>query len=724
MNQTFATTLPYDDHPGWAEQARLLSPARARQDLDFSRAPARPGLRHLFRVVRALFAGESIALYSGCRWNLDLFALLLARFLFRSRVGIVLFTGDMWEPARGPRLWATRRLISIVDGVVTRWVVHTSADTRCFERVWRIDRAKLAVAPYGYTPDWSEYEPLVRDEPYVFAGGDSHRDFGPVIAAARALPDLPFVVATSRLDDTDLPPNIELISVARPSYQAALTGCAVVVVPLRASLQRSAGQQTYLNAMQSGKITIVPGVAGVDEYITPGVDGIVVDGDAPDFVEAIRWAMSADDETRTRMQGAARRAAAGKSFAVHADRILAILDEAAGRRLAEVQVAMVLQSYLPVVGGAQGQLAQLLPMFAAQATDSVVITRVPDLPAAPVAAPALRAPTADPAEIDGVDIVRIPVSGSGPIRSLRFSLSAVAEIRRRRPDVVHAFDLLSPTTTALAAKVLLRTPVVSKVLRGGSLGDLERLRVKPFGSLRLRWMRRSLDRVIVISDEIEQELLAAGFAPHQLARIHNGVDIDRFMPATDDERGRQRAALGLPQRPVALFTGRLDVEKRVDLLIEQWRQVTDTVGPAGLIIVGDGPERTRLEAMAGPDITFVGPIDDVVPYVRAADVFVLPSSTEGLSNSLLEAMAAGLAVVCTKVGGAGDVIDHESNGLLIALDDGLALCDALVTALGDQELRQRLGRAARVTMVEEFSLVATAGKLGALYRELAFSGPR
>ena len=704
--------MPYDDDPRWTERARLISPARARQDIEASRPPAKPGLRHLVRVLAALRSGETVALYSACRGNLELLAVVLGRLAFRSSIGTVLFTGDMWNPGTGLRLRVLRGLLRWSDAVVTRWVVHTAADIECFVDVWGIDRSKIDLAPFGFTPDWDRYPPLERGRPYIFAGGNSYRDYRSLLAAVRARPEVSFVFATSNLSPDQVPPNVELIPVDRPIYQAALVGASAVIVPLRRGLRRSVGQQTYLNAMRAGRLPVVVDSPGVDEYVTSGVDGLVVDGSVDGYLDAIDLVTDPDNAaTCAAMAAMAVVAASAHSFAEHPRRILDIidgLDRDAEDTLDQgpIRVAMLLQSYLPVVGGAQRQLAQLMPRFSDRSIQPVVVAGgIPDAPGRE--------------QLEAGEVVRISVEGSGVARSIGFTIGALRELRRRRPEVIHAFDLLSPTTTALLAKLLWRTPVVTKVLRGGQLGDLERLRVKPFGQLRLQLMRRLIDRVIVISDEIGDELIAAGFTPEQLVRVENGVDIDHFAPVALSERAHLRRILGLNDGPVVIFTGRLDREKRVDLLISQWQRIVDEIEGATLLIVGDGPERAALTRAAPAGVRFVGRVNDVTPYLLASDVFVLPSETEGLSNSLLEAMASGLAVVCTKVGGAGDIIDHYGNGVLVAPGDGPALGEALIELLGDGRLRGTLGVSARVSMIEGFSLSATADRLVCLYGELA-----
>jgi glycosyltransferase involved in cell wall biosynthesis len=115
---------------------------------------------------------------------------------------------------------------------------------------------------------------------------------------------------------------------------------------------------------------------------------------------------------------------------------------------------------------------------------------------------------------------------------------------------------------------------------------------------------------------------------------------------------------------------------------------------------------------------FTGQVKDAVPYLQAADLFVLPSSTEGLSNSMLEAMSCGLPVLATTVGGAPDVIEHGKNGFLIPPDDVDSLRRGLQTLLADGTLRFTLGSNARARILADFSLDSVADRLAALYERL------
>ena len=166
----------------------------------------------------------------------------------------------------------------------------------------------------------------------------------------------------------------------------------------------------------------------------------------------------------------------------------------------------------------------------------------------------------------------------------------------------------------------------------------------------------------------------------------------------------------------------LVAEKRISDVLNVWQEIQNQIPAAGLIVVGDGPERASLESSKQRGVQFAGNVGNVVDYMRAADAFVLPSDCEGLSNSMLEAMSVSLPCVVTAVGGAPDVITHKTNGWLYASGNLEELTEGLVTLLKDQALRDRLGSAARDHMKLNYDLDATTDKLCAFYRDLAQMG--
>lgn len=300
-----------------------------------------------------------------------------------------------------------------------------------------------------------------------------------------------------------------------------------------------------------------------------------------------------------------------------------------------------------------------------------------------------------------------------------YTLAALRLLRQLRPDVIHAHELLSPATTAVAAKQRFGSPIVAKVLRGGTLGDLAKLHNKPLGARRIASLRQHMDAFITTSHEIDAELEAFSIDLSRRIYIPNGVDTDRFAPVTRADKQALRQPLNLlPDSPVVLFMGRLAAEKRVDNLLAIWPTIRHAHPHAELFIIGTGDEESKLRATAGLGVKFMGAIDDVAPYLQMADVFVLPSATEGLSNAMLEALATGLPVIATQVGGAPDIITDGINGSLIPPDDRSRLQDALSKLLGDATRRATFGSRGRAFIQQHYALPVTAQRLRTLYDQV------
>jgi len=366
----------------------------------------------------------------------------------------------------------------------------------------------------------------------------------------------------------------------------------------------------------------------------------------------------------------------------------------------KIKVAMVIQSYYPHVGGAERQIMSLSPYLHKKGVEITIYTRK-------------RRGLATREMIEGNRVIRIYSPGPKIIAALFYSIGTLLKIQRDKPDIVHAHELLSPTTTAALAKMVLKKPNVVKVLRGGYLGGLYKIRLGKLSSFRIRLIKTYIDHFISISTEIENELVALGIPETKISFIPNGVNTQKFAPVRIDLRPAIVHSLMLPMGKLVFYSGRLVQEKRVENLIHVWPDITLRHPDAFLMILGDGQDRERLEKMASDNIIFLGQVDNVHQYLQAADLFVLPSSTEGLSNAMLEAMSCGLPVIATKIGGAPDVIDHERNGLLIEPDNLLALKNAILQILNSSN--RAMGEEARKTILSDYSLEEVANKIYSLY---------
>ncbi len=386
-----------------------------------------------------------------------------------------------------------------------------------------------------------------------------------------------------------------------------------------------------------------------------------------------------------------------------------------------LRVAMICQGYFPLVGGAERQVASVSQELAQRGVEVHVLTR--------------RFSGLQPEEkLQGVTVHRLPAPRPKALASLTFSLSALPLIHRLRPDILHAHELLSPATTAVAAGLLYQIPVVATVHGGG---EIHRLKEKAFGKVRLNIFRSRIKRFITIGKEIDDQLASEGVPDDIRTWIPNGVDLLHFHPILNEKKEQLKVDLQLPPGPLVVFTGRLVQLKRVDQLIIAWRNVRKQFPQASLLILGTGPEHEALQQLAystnvhfsnpqddhGTGVYFLGEIQDVAPYLQAADLFILPSSREGLSVSLLEAMACGLPVIATQVGGNVDLVHHLQTGWLIpdAAGDELPhhLSEAVQTLLTDTSLQTRLAQAGRELVTQTYSLARVAADLSHLYTTLA-----
>jgi glycosyltransferase involved in cell wall biosynthesis len=199
--------------------------------------------------------------------------------------------------------------------------------------------------------------------------------------------------------------------------------------------------------------------------------------------------------------------------------------------------------------------------------------------------------------------------------------------------------------------------------------------------------------------------------------IPNGVDLDGFRPADDDERAAARDRLELGDGPLVVAVGRISRQKGHDVLLEAWRAVLAAVPAARLVVVGDGPDRAVLEARAPERVRFVGDRDDVPDWLAAADVVAQPSRWEaGASLVVLEAMARGRSVVTTDVAGAEAVGDA---GAVVPVEDAASLADAIRDRLRDPERAAREGRAGRERVERSYDVRSTRDAVASLYHELA-----
>lgn len=365
-----------------------------------------------------------------------------------------------------------------------------------------------------------------------------------------------------------------------------------------------------------------------------------------------------------------------------------------------VRLLLVVDGVYPSLGGAEIQARMLARVFTEDGHDVRVI------------APWLDRTRPLRETLDGVPVERIPYPRIRLLGALLLCVRFAWRLLRDRGgyDAIHVH-----TAENLAAIAGLLRPwhgasVTVKVSGAyefdGGLLDPE-LRHRPLNRLRNAWIQRA-DTIQCISRYTFDRLVAAGYPHAGLKMIPNAVDLRRF--------GGPRSTSGMVR---VAYVGRLRQVKGVTVLLDAWHQLAPGAA-ARLVIAGEGELRPELEAQLDRlalrgAVELAGAISDVPALLRDTDVYVQPSFAEGMPNSVLEAMAAGLPVVATRVSGNEDLIADGENGLLVPPGDPGALAAAIRRLMDDPALARTMGERAR-TRAQQYSTPAVTSLLVRAYR--------
>ncbi len=319
----------------------------------------------------------------------------------------------------------------------------------------------------------------------------------------------------------------------------------------------------------------------------------------------------------------------------------------------------------------------------------------------------------------GLEIIRPLTIGAGKIKTITFILGTLLELWKLRSQykILHAHLAYGPAFAAIIAAQFLGKRVIVKLGNSGEFGDVQGSTRTLRGRIRLAVLRQWTDMFIALDDSIYSEMLSVGINSARIRRISNGIDVKSFMPS--QPRNESKNKLGLTHKTVLVFIGRLSAQKSLPTLLEALKIALSNHPSLHLLLIGSGPDRQALQEQAQRlgienHVQFLGNQADVRPYLNAADLFVLPSKSEGISNALLEAMSAGLACIVTTVGGNFDILDQGRCGVLLPPGDVSAWSQALAEMGNDPKKRQLLGEAAQKHVLSHFDFSA----VGALYQDL------
>jgi glycosyltransferase involved in cell wall biosynthesis len=274
------------------------------------------------------------------------------------------------------------------------------------------------------------------------------------------------------------------------------------------------------------------------------------------------------------------------------------------------------------------------------------------------------------------------------------------EVRRLRPDVVHTHLVHADVYGAICAG---RAPLVS------TKHNDDRFRLGPFRHVERAITRRAA-RVIAITEALRRFCVeGVGLPAAKVEVVHYGLD------------GLPEPWAGSPEVPlpegarVLLCVGRLAEQKGIDVAIRALALVREQEPSAVLVVLGEGPERARLEALAGEGVHLPGRVGDVAAWYRRAEVLVHPARWEGFGLALLEAMLAAKPVVATRVSSAPEIVVDGKTGVLVPPDDPGALSRAVTSLLADGRRAEAFGRAGLARAHAEFSVARMAERTVAVY---------
>ncbi|RNC69649.1 MAG: glycosyltransferase family 1 protein [Desulfuromonadales bacterium] len=327
---------------------------------------------------------------------------------------------------------------------------------------------------------------------------------------------------------------------------------------------------------------------------------------------------------------------------------------------------------------------------------------------------------------EGFPVFRVETGKGQKHKELRLWWNLLRYVMKRRKD----FDILHSHgayyTNSIVGPLAKIAGLKSLVKASLAVNDLHGLRQSLSGHIHYAFLGM-VDAYVAISRDLEHEFIDACLPRDKVHYLPNGVDTDRFHPLATEAKAKLRQRLGLPlDRALVLTIGVFDQRKNIGWLMEEW--VRNRSFGTGALLLAIGPQSRedtdgtffaalqRLTDENSETLSILGHVDEIELYYRAADLFILPSYSEGMPNVILEAMASGLPCVATRVSGVTDLVQEAETGYTFTPGDAQSLKEALLMTLND--VAGCMGQRARTLAEEKYSIEALAERYDELYRTL------
>jgi glycosyltransferase involved in cell wall biosynthesis len=394
-------------------------------------------------------------------------------------------------------------------------------------------------------------------------------------------------------------------------------------------------------------------------------------------------------------------------------------------------ICIFTETYHPVMGGGETQARALAEGLVAHGFGVVVLTRRSDASLQKIE------------RFGDVTVYRLPPVGKHHITKWGLLLSSAPALIKlhRQYDLIFVSGFRVLGLSAVLIGKLFRKVCILKADSPGEMSGkfftdgLKELGLRPSSLIfkSFLWLRNKIltqaDAFVAISSEIVRELTSQGVRPEAIHMIPNSVDAHRFCPVGLREKQGLRQKLGLRLGDtIVAYSGRLVTYKGLPLLVRVWQEVQRKHKNVTLVLVGAGEfdmhncEAELREYVSAHDlgntIQFAGKVGNVHEYLQASDIFVLPTEREAFGIALIEAMACGLPVISTLVGGIKDILQSRQNGFVVQADDFQQLYNALDTLITDTSLSTCLANIARQPVQHRYSAEIVINQYLGLFSQL------